>query len=280
MNRFSRLYPLHFVTLLAVAIIQYFSLATVSAFQLYQINDFYHFVLNALMIPHWGLQAGFSFNAPIWSVSVEIGIYVIFFVFLSMSFRFGMASTAAFLLIFAFMTSYGVSGLDFWICGMLFYCGSIIWIATSSLEKSPHVLLALSIALIVLAGASEAAPAFRLALLFSGMLVVATISDALVGSRIKIAMKWLGDCTYGIYLWHVPVQISLMTASDIVGYDRSVVGNLYFFVMFLAVMIAVGRFSYVHIEKPAQDYLRGRFLKRTGSPFRAEPSITPLPPTS
>jgi peptidoglycan/LPS O-acetylase OafA/YrhL len=43
-------------------------------------NDFYHFFLNIFLISFWGIEKGFSFNTPIWSVSIEILAYIIFFI--------------------------------------------------------------------------------------------------------------------------------------------------------------------------------------------------------
>ena len=81
-NRFARLYPLHFATLILVTFLQLFSLGAFDTFQVIQINDFYHFFLNVMFISSWGFENGHSFNAPIWSVSVEVAIYIILFYYL------------------------------------------------------------------------------------------------------------------------------------------------------------------------------------------------------
>ncbi|MEM7386175.1 MAG: acyltransferase, partial [Verrucomicrobiota bacterium] len=80
LQRFSRLYPLHFVTLIGVALLQfaYVSRSGGPSFT-YENNDTYHFLLNLGLVSQWGFQKGFSFNAPIWSVSVEVFLYLIFF---------------------------------------------------------------------------------------------------------------------------------------------------------------------------------------------------------
>ena len=81
--RLSRLYPLHLVTLLAVIVgqqVYLYSTGGGTAF-VYQFNDGYHLFLNLLMLPSVGLEKGYSFNAPFWSVSVEVVLYLIFFLF-------------------------------------------------------------------------------------------------------------------------------------------------------------------------------------------------------
>ena len=44
-NRFARLYPLHFATLIIVAILQLINWGTTNFFQIVHYNDFYHFIL-------------------------------------------------------------------------------------------------------------------------------------------------------------------------------------------------------------------------------------------
>ena len=46
---------------------------------IFENNDLYHFVLNILFISSWGLEKGMSFNQPIWSVSFELIVYILFF---------------------------------------------------------------------------------------------------------------------------------------------------------------------------------------------------------
>ena len=77
--RFSRLYPLHALTLIAVAFLQYLIIQKSPNYFTYGYNDAYHFILNILFAAKWGLEEGFSFNGPIWSVSVEVLMYLLFF---------------------------------------------------------------------------------------------------------------------------------------------------------------------------------------------------------
>src|SRR4051812_19181048 len=80
--RLSRLYPLHAVTLLLVAALQavYFQLN--GYFLVYQDNDLRHFVLQIFMASNWGLEDGNSFDGPVWSISVEVLVYIVFFLML------------------------------------------------------------------------------------------------------------------------------------------------------------------------------------------------------
>ena len=77
--RFSRLYPLHLATLLAVALGQTWLLHKTGSYYVYECNDIRHFLLNLCFASSWGMEGGYSFNGPVWSVSVEVLLYALFF---------------------------------------------------------------------------------------------------------------------------------------------------------------------------------------------------------
>ena len=80
--RFSRLYPLHFVTLLIVAALQpiYSSLAGHPF--VFMENGIGNFLLQLFLADQWAGSRAMSFNGPIWSVSAEVFVYVGFFLLL------------------------------------------------------------------------------------------------------------------------------------------------------------------------------------------------------
>jgi peptidoglycan/LPS O-acetylase OafA/YrhL len=83
-NRFARLYPLHLTTFLIVAILQFAIRDSQGRYAICTHQDSYHFLLNLFFIPAIGLEKGCSFNAPIWSVSVELISYLAFAVLLTL----------------------------------------------------------------------------------------------------------------------------------------------------------------------------------------------------
>jgi peptidoglycan/LPS O-acetylase OafA/YrhL/O-antigen/teichoic acid export membrane protein len=83
--RFSRLYPLHLVTLLIIVAFQlgwWLAHGDLVPFPAGRqvLFDAYHFMLQLPFASQWGLQRGPSFNDPIWSVSIEVLLYAAFFV--------------------------------------------------------------------------------------------------------------------------------------------------------------------------------------------------------
>ena len=86
--RFSRLYPLHLVTLLAVGAMQYIFHRATGNYFIFDTNDAQHFVTNLFLAQQWlppTLEQ--SFNGPAWSVSIEVLLYGVFFVFCRMGQR-------------------------------------------------------------------------------------------------------------------------------------------------------------------------------------------------
>ena len=77
---FAKYYPLHFVTLILVFIIQYLNIKFFSKTEFGYLNDIYHFVLNIFFITsNWGIEKAQSFNAPIWFISFWRNFLVFFF---------------------------------------------------------------------------------------------------------------------------------------------------------------------------------------------------------
>lgn len=126
LNRFSRLYPLHFVTLVTVAILQAISYYQLGYFQIYANNDTCRFILHIFFASNWWLQEVDSFNAPIWSVSVEVLVYVIFFFSARHAIgRTGMATAALATTGFAL---FWVTKLIVFYCMGCFYVGAVIYV--------------------------------------------------------------------------------------------------------------------------------------------------------
>lgn len=108
-RRLARLYPLHFATLVIVAALQLVAADWHGTPLIYPHADAWHFVLNLAFVPAWGLEQGPSFNGPVWSVSVELLIYAVFWVFARRLFRYGAAGP---LLLAVFAGALYVQALD------------------------------------------------------------------------------------------------------------------------------------------------------------------------
>lgn len=262
-NRFARLYPLHFVTLIVVALLQYVSWQQIGRFQVFSTNDIYHFVLNLFFVSHWGLQTGSSFNVPIWSVSVEIFIYGVFWCLLPVMFRWGILGSAALITVFISLIALQVPGL-FWLCGFYFFAGVAVFLLQEKLKSRPLLLVLLGTvgfltgAFLCLLQGSTSGLVGLPALLLSLVILISGLDQSPLSKFAKPA-QWVGDNTYGVYLWHIPIQIGLLLMIDTLALDRAIVSTPLFFFSFILMVVVVARISFLRIERPLRNTIRHHF---------------------
>lgn len=252
-NRLARLYPLHLLTLVVVAILQIAAGMRYGTWIGYGNNDAYHFLLQLAFASNWFTQ-DFSFNAPIWSVSVEIEIYALFWLAHRWLLRFGMLLPLGFAIVFhEYLRVDGSS----WVaqCGFNFFLGVTLEIA-QRISPSRTRLVALAM---MAAGAAllySGRIPLGIAGLFGGSLVFLAELDTLIPSRCAPLLTAIGDCTYGMYLWHVPIIISLFVVFG--AGLASVAPSPLFLATFLTLVIASARISFLWFEKPMRQLIRRR----------------------
>ena len=267
LSRFARLYPLHFFTLLVVTALQQISFHRLNTFQIYSCNDLHHFFLNLFFVQSWGFQKGFSFNAPTWSVSVEIAIYVFFYFIISFLKRFKVWVPIVVLVLYKLSVNIELISL-FRNCLAYFFFGvGAYFCSTFVIDKFSRSLIVL-----ILVIESFAFLTLRNLDLISfnsggngyiwGTAFLVFFVAQIDGSRLApllIKAKILGDLSYSVFLWHVPIQITIKLVQAKFSIDNSIAYNKLFFIFFIAVTYYVGFLSYRFIEQPAQRLIRKRF---------------------
>lgn len=271
--RFARLYPLHGLLLLIVAALQWVSLNAAGHWQIYANNDWRHFGLHAVMASNWStLSRGLSFNGPFWSVSLEILVYGMFFVSLSLLRRFPIP------------VSLGLSGLCWTValqpnislplvqqavftCGAYFFLGSTLY--GLCFRGAPKLRMSLALAAIgglfgglgLWLGEEELATAG----ICSALVLAAACLDLRAGAAGRM-WRALGDMSYSLYLVHVPLQMCILLVADtLFAGDRSFADNPLVLPLYVIASIALAHLSYRFYERPARGRLR-RLL--TGAPSR------------
>jgi peptidoglycan/LPS O-acetylase OafA/YrhL len=239
----------------------------------YQENDWYHFVLQLLMASNWGLQIGDSFNGPIWSISVEVLVYGIFF--LSLRYISGSVALLASLALGAALVQIlKISTHPLFSCLMFFYLGCLTAAAYQRLKTSATARRLAS------AGAIAAILAMTVASLYlpiKAKYFLVVVSPALIYlcvTHIRATAfnsRWLipaGNMTYSSYLLHVPLQIVVVSVCAYAGI-RLPVYNPACLLAYIAITLLLSAWSYQYLEMPAQDWLRKRLLRRSPAVVRS-----------
>ena len=260
-NRLARLYPLHLLTLLVVTALQGIALARLGHTLLYDNFDLKHFALQLGFASDWLVGTGYSFNGPIWSVSVEVVVYALFWLLLPMLRRFGGVALTAVVLISLIGNALGeVTRIPF--CAFFFFLGVGLNRLYLHCLRKPWLLAGVFAVLFGAAsygihqGDETSINIFGLPGLFGGVILLLALAEPYAAAWLRRAAEWIGDCTYGIYLWHVPLQLALMLTLLPGTNPSHIAAHGWFLPLWLLSVIAVARISFVGFERPMRERLR------------------------
>lgn len=273
--RFARLYPLHALTLILVLALQILHERVLGGYFVYLHNDAYHFALHTAFVSHWGFQRGHSFNAPIWSVSIEVGLYCLFYLYCRVRLP-DAVKMAAILLGIVLVIELDLGGgrwppaiLAFFLGGLVYNLVKVYLKRNSKGTDSLIVLASLAGWVGVMVSAS-----FEHWLLTSGhnclfFLFPITIASMVVAERrfpaIPKYFSWTGNLTYSSYLLHFPLQLAAVIFVCALGYDESVFKSTLALGVFLLLLFSLSLVAYHFVERPLQDLFRVVLLPKQPS---------------
>lgn len=274
LHRIARLYPLHLLTLLAVAVLQYIHYARNGTYFESTYNDLYHFTLQLLFMSHWGFEKGFSFNVPIWSVSIECGLYLIFFATCYLK-QTPLNRVISLIGIACGLELLGL--LPHWMVPIeAFFMGGVVAIILPSIGKTtylPPLIIALAMGLWICILCLPSVATILLARFHFGILLTFPLTVCalvLMEQRqltIPKSMAILGDISFGIYLIHFPMQLLLQLLIQYFELPASIFYQPITLIIFLLCVLSMSVLSFRFFERPLQRMIRRRFSHR--------PRITP-----
>jgi len=270
-KRIARLYPLHLLALIATALVVAGFFVKSGRYGFYSYNDAYHFALNLFLLQFVGLQKGFSFNAPSWTISGEFWVNLLFAVILLLL-RARIALISAVIVVSATVALlwHGKWFLSFHRLGYILdpllirtAAGFFAGVLTYQLWSSKHRALpsfvgsaALVAGLLLLvclmyyrgpwmvfvgaAGALVAAP----------LLVFGCASSAAVeGIGRSPVGATIGNVSYSVYMWHFPVA-ALMVLIGVGSMPSEAI-----LVLYSTAVVVVGWCSFHFLEAPARTWI-------------------------
>jgi peptidoglycan/LPS O-acetylase OafA/YrhL len=272
--RFSRLYPLHLVTLVAVAILQFFFLRATGHFFIYDANDWQHFASGAIMAQQWlPPTIEQSFNGPAWSVSVEVLLYCVFFAACRLGFRgfwpaLAVAGLGISMLHWNVFIARGVMG--FFLGGAMYFLDQAILKRADAARIARglgYAALALWIVVVVeaylhplhaLLPPQSNDDLFLLLFIFcvSPVTILAlALREQVLGVSWE-RFSFLGDISYSTYMLHFPMQLCLALLATRFALTPDAFETPFALIAFYAVLIGLGTLCYRFLERPLQNWLR------------------------
>ena len=284
--RISRLYPLHLVTLVLIALLQWRFVALVGQPFVYEPNDGAHFLLSLLFIQLPG--AGAAFNGPEWSLSVELLIYAVF-CFLARTGRLQSPLWPVLMFLAGAAVAWSLESLSRGLCG--FFVGGLTYMVfelVSPRWATRRTMLGLFCATVAgwilvigdvyLDGALSTAIEAQLPIakktiviystlygLFPMTILLAALHENVSGARYA-SIAWLGEISYSSYLLHFPLQLVLavLVGAGLLTAQFARSGPC--MALYMAILIPLSLFVFRWFEAPMQSWLRRWWRSVSGAP--------------
>jgi peptidoglycan/LPS O-acetylase OafA/YrhL len=270
-KRFSRLYPLHFATLIIITILEFYSLFKFGNYQLdSNLYDLYHFILNLFFISEWGLQNGYSFNRAVWSVSIEIPVYFGFFILLYFITKNHFLYILIIMLLSKVVLHSEFVNYHLKACFFYFMFGSFIYFICKKFDEYRMTLLLISIIGIILVPTSFILEKNMIKtfesyipttlLLFSSIICLAFCLESKFATSIK-KINFLGNSSYAMYLLHMPIIVLIMILIEL-GFIREFIFTRLEFIVFFIFLVNISSIiCFKYFENPIRKKLNFMMIK-------------------
>ena len=223
------------------------------------------------MASEWGATPNFSFNGPIWSVSVEVLVYLLFFLMLRVTRSWWLNVVVVAACLDAVLQ--GVVGQVVY-CLAFFYIGGLAAMARQAIGASRYrtmieagawlAVAAIPPAVVYAAGDQLDRISFPLFLGYTPLLLFCLSREIAVPSWMQAMIVAAGNMTYSSYLLHFPIQLVIVLCFAVAERPVPVYGGALFAVYLLTTLL-LSYVTFRFFEAPAQSLIRGA-LRRADDP--------------
>ena len=279
-QRFSRLYPLHFATLIIVMLLQKIHYLQKGSSFVYPNNDTFHFLLNLGFASTWGFERGWSFNAPVWSVSIEILLYLIFFIvaYNRLGGKVFTISVSMLAFFFSLIIKHNLfEGLA------LFFLGGFVYQLTVQITNEKKYLKPLIYFITLIAWSSVIVNYYffniiRILLDVGGLSKIIFLvfpyfilfpfticSLVLIEIDQKLNFKrfsWVGEITYSLYLLHFPLQIIFKLLVNYGLLNETFFLKPIYLILYFLILIPTSYIVNNNFEKPLLKAIRAKMIEK------------------
>tara|TARA_Y100000590_G_C15677562_1_gene998600 strand:- start:617 stop:1672 length:1056 start_codon:yes stop_codon:yes gene_type:complete len=259
--RFSRLYPLHFITLLISVLIFYFY--NQNFFSVKIEGDLKHLLLNLFLIHEWGFSEFRSFNEPSWSISIEALLYSVFFIVFSLKKNdYAVTLVSIFLGIIVFFINkwIGYAMYCFFVGGLTCLIYKKIITNKKNLKLSFIASTFFIVTTIIFLNYTDNKILIKIAtytFLFPSIIINLMIIQVFFNSAGKF-FSIIGDISYSVYLIHFVFQIIVKLTMFNFGLKFNFNSELIFLIYLFSLYI-ISFLSFRYFEIPMQRILRNSF---------------------
>jgi peptidoglycan/LPS O-acetylase OafA/YrhL len=233
-----------------VCLLQLYSIKKTGSYIVYSNNDLKHFLLNLFFISGWGGYEGPSYNAPIWSVSLELFAYICFFLFSKYIYK------KKYIIFLVIICLTFINSRFAFVC-YYFFVGGLAYLALTMINIKNNKMfykMILLILIIIISGfiffnynnhLSKRLDAINLGIINFTLILALAITQSRF-KKIGNKLSKIGNLTYASYLWHFPIQlVILLFFKDIFFYNVNI---SFLFYIFFVILISILSYKFIEIN--------------------------------